>query len=80
MTHCRFLRERFQVLESQEASGTEPAVLSVLALTRGLTRSEAAKLFYQVCGARANTVDSGAHTDPMRIPSPPIYSCAGFGK
>lgn len=47
----RFLRERFQVLESQEAAGAAPAVASVLALTRGLKRSEAAKLFYQVCGA-----------------------------
>ena len=39
------------MLESQEAAGAAPAVLSVFALTRGLTRSEAAKLFYQVCGA-----------------------------
>ena len=43
----RLLRNRFTDLEEQ---GAEEPALSVFQMTSALTRSQAAKLFYQICG------------------------------
>ena len=43
----RLLRDRFTDLEEQ---GAEEPALSVFQMTSALTRSQAAKLFYQICG------------------------------
>ena len=43
----RLLRDKFTDLEEQ---GAEEPALSVFHMTASLTRSQAAKLFYQICG------------------------------
>lgn len=43
----RLLRDKFTDLEEQ---GAEEPALSVFQMTASLTRSQAAKLFYQICG------------------------------
>lgn len=43
----RLLRDKFTDLEEQ---GDEEPALSVFQMTASLTRSQAAKLFYQICG------------------------------
>lgn len=43
----RLLRDKFTDLEEQ---GAEKPALSVLQMTASLTRPQAAKLFYQICG------------------------------
>lgn len=44
---CRALREHFQ--EKGAAAGASPS-LSVKALTAAMTKREAARIFYQICG------------------------------
>ena len=45
----RIFRERLSALE---AATSEPSSLSLRSLCRSLTRSQAARLFYQVCGVQ----------------------------
>ena len=48
----RIFRERLSALETAAGQSSQPPSLSLQSLCRGLTRSQAARLFYQVCGAQ----------------------------
>ena len=49
----RIMRERISALEASVSKAGVAPPLTLHALCRGLTRSQAARLFYQVCGALA---------------------------
>ncbi len=52
----RIFRERLSALEAAASPTGTPPSLSLHSLCRSLTRSQAARLFYQVCGAQLPTL------------------------
>lgn len=53
---CRLLRDRFLTMEEEEED--EEPRLSLFQMTGSLTRGQAAKLFYQICGKSLYPVSS----------------------